>query len=113
MPLLATTNDVAAIDPAVRRRFAFVLTFSDAKSAPKERLAWSVLFGREPTAGWRACGAAVAEVVLARRRCRMLGRDDSASLAAAVATARAERTGRPAAACCWPASPCAVAAAPS
>ncbi len=96
VPLLATTNDVAAVDPAVRRRFNFVLAVSDALSPAQERLAWSVLLGCEPPAGWRACGAAAADVVLAQQRCRMLGRNDPASLAAAVATARSERTGAPA-----------------
>ena len=62
VPLLATTNDRAAIDAAVLRRFAFVQTFGDRLTQDQERLAWSVILGEEPPPDWRPSGAAVARL---------------------------------------------------
>ncbi len=93
VPVLATVNDLAAIDNAIRRRFAFVIHVGDELSADQERLAWSSLLAREPPAGWTPCGAAVADIALARSRCRMLGQTDAADLADAVLRAREARLG--------------------
>ncbi|WP_158809555.1 ATP-binding protein [Beijerinckia sp. L45] len=91
--VIATVNDLSAIDDAVRRRFAFVVGVSDTLTADRERLAWDLILGVEPPSGWIAVGAAVADFALAASRCRMLGLNDAASLADAVVRARAARLG--------------------
>lgn len=92
VPLLATTNDISSLDAAIVRRFAFVQTFGDGLSPDQERLAWSVIFDNDPPSGWHPIGASVADFVLAKQRCRMLGTLDPAALAASVRSAFAART---------------------
>lgn len=93
VPLLATTNDRTAIDPAVLRRFAFVEEFGDRLSAQQERLAWAVLLDQEPPPRWNAVGAAVADFVIAKTRCRMLGAITPDALAQSICEARSARLG--------------------
>ncbi len=92
VPLLATTNDVGSLDPAILRRFAFVQPFGDRLSPDQERLAWSIILEEDPPSGWRPIGASVADVVLAKQRCRMLGTLDPVALSASVQSALAART---------------------
>ena len=94
VPLLASTNDTTAIDKAALRRFAFVLAFGECLSPEQERLGWRLLLDREAPSAWRPCGAAVADIVLARQRCQMLGLSSATDIEAAIAAAKAARTGR-------------------
>ncbi len=93
VPVLATVNDPAAVDDAIRRRFALTLHVGDELSPDQERLAWSSLLALEPPAGWTPCGAAVADIALAQSRCRMLGLTDAADVANAITRAREARLG--------------------
>ena len=93
VPVLATVNDPAAVDDAIRRRFTFVIHVGDELSPEQERLAWTSLLALEPPAGWTPCGAAVADIALAKARCRMLGQTDTADLADAIVRAREARLG--------------------
>ena len=90
--MLATVNDLA-VDPAILRRFT-ALHHVGADLAPGlERRAWTSLLGMDPPPGWRPCGASPSDFDAARRRCRMLGLGDAASLATSVERARAARRG--------------------
>lgn len=91
VPLLVTTNDLAAVDPAILRRFAFVQEFGDRLSPDQERLAWSVILDEVPPPGWHPVGASVADFVLAGQRCRMLGQQDRWSLGKSIEAARLAR----------------------
>ena len=93
VPLLATTNDAAATDPAILRRFGFVLEFSDRLSPAQERLAWSVILGQDPPTTWKPIGSAIADFVLAKERCRMLGITTPAAFADSLRYAFEARTG--------------------
>ncbi len=93
VPVLATVNDLA-VDPAVLRRFTSM--------PPRRRgpLAWPGASRLElacsawiPPAGWKPCGGAPSDFDAARRRCRMLGLEDAASLAASIERAREARRG--------------------
>ena len=92
VPVLATVNDLA-VDPAILRRFTSHHHVGGALSPELERRAWASLLGVEPPPGWRPCGAAPSDFDAARRRCRMLGLEDAASLAASVERAREARCG--------------------
>ena len=94
VPLIATVNDPASIDPSGIRRFTFVLSFGDALSPAQERLAWRRLLRMDPPAAWRPIGAAVADFPVAASRCRALGRGDPASHAEALRDAKVNRTAR-------------------
>lgn len=93
VPLLATCNDVLAVDVAARRRFSCAIHFSDRLSPAQERLAWDVVLATEPPPGWQPVGASVADMAQARTRCRMLGLVEAASLAQAVMRAMEARLG--------------------
>ena len=93
VPLLATTNDATATDPAILRRFGFVLKFSDMLSPTQERIAWSSILGQKPPQEWTPIGAAVADFVLAKERSRMLGITTPAAFAESLRRARDARIG--------------------
>ena len=93
VPLVATANDEDACDRAVLRRFTMVVPVSDRLSPAQERLAWESVLRSEPPEGWRPVGAAVGDFAAALARCRLLGRDDAASLGQAIEAARRARLG--------------------
>ena len=65
LAVLATCNDPAAVDPAVRRRFAGQYHVGAELPAPLERRAWTSLLGCAPPAGWAPIGAALSDFVAA------------------------------------------------
>lgn len=92
VPLVATVNDLASVDPACHRRFTWIVGFGDKLSAAQERLAWTVLLRLDPPTGWRPSALAVADFAVAAARCRALRRTDAASHALALAEAKSART---------------------
>ena len=93
VPVVATCNDAAAVDPAVLRRFPFVVVVAADLPPDVERLAWTSIIGVEPPDGWRPVGASVSDVALAAARCAMTGEADAAAFAAAIVGIRATRVG--------------------
>ncbi len=93
VPVVATLNDLKALDAAVLRRFQLALRFGDELAPEAERLAWRVVLEMEPPAGWRPCGASISDFDSARSRCRILGRVDPRSIADAIAKLREARRG--------------------
>lgn len=91
--LIATVNDRDALDPAIRRRFSIAIEMREALSPAQERRAWSSILDATPPRDWTACGACVADFTAARERCRLMGRRDAKTYAAAILEARANRLG--------------------
>lgn len=93
VPILATVNDLRAIDPAVRRRFDLAIEVKAELSPAAEKLAWKEFFGSTPPDDWRPPGAAIGDYVHVARRCRMLGIKDRHLIEAALQSAKAVRCG--------------------
>ena len=69
VPVVACCNDALSIDPAVRRRFHFVVTVKADLDPARERRAWKVFVGLEPPRGWRPAGAAIGDIASAAAAC--------------------------------------------
>ncbi len=95
VPVFASTNDVAAIDPAIRRRFHVVVRLLPL-SPRQERLAWRSILGVGPPRGLALAGDTVpADYVAAGRRLALFGERGAAAAALHVAAARTARLGEP------------------
>ena len=92
VPIVATVNDLAAVDAAIRRRF-FDLGFGGELSPEAERLAWEVILLKKPPPGWAPCGAAIADIAMSARKCRVLAIEEASGFAKAIEQAREARTG--------------------
>lgn len=90
-PVIAATNRIDDIDPAIRRRFDIILTTKPLPE-PKERIAWERLLKMSPPPGWTPCGDTVPDDYLkAGRQLELMGKCDPVMAAAAVIRARDER----------------------
>ena len=82
VPVLATVNDPKAVDPAALRRFTSHHFVGGDLPPRLERRAWATILGMDPPLRWAPCGASPSDFASAKARCRMLGLEDAASLAA-------------------------------
>jgi energy-coupling factor transporter ATP-binding protein EcfA2 len=90
-PVVAATNRIDDIDPAIRRRFDFILT-TKPLSETQERLAWKRILKMTPPAGWTPAGDTVpGDFVKAARQLELMGAWDCIMAATAVVRARDER----------------------
>jgi energy-coupling factor transporter ATP-binding protein EcfA2 len=90
-PVIAATNRVDDLDPAIRRRFDIILT---TKVLPEERelIAWQRILKLEPPAGWKPAGDTVpGDYVKAARYLELAGTRDAIIAAASIVRARNER----------------------
>ncbi len=94
LPVLATCNDLSAIDPAIARRFDMSISVAAELPEEREATAWRAILAMGPPPGWRPVGrTSVSDYVAAARRCRLLGKTGASSLADAVVKARDARLG--------------------
>ena len=95
VPVFASTNDVGAIDPAIRRRFHVVVRLRPLTSR-QERLAWRSILGMAPPRRLALAGDTVpADYVAAGKRLQLFGERGAAAAALHVAAARTARLGEP------------------
>ena len=94
LPVLATCNDLNAIDPAIARRFDMSISVTAELPEEREATAWRAILAMNPPPGWRPVGrTSVSDYAAAARRCRLLGKTGASSLADAVVKARDARLG--------------------
>ncbi len=97
VPVFASTNDVGAIDPAIRRRFHVVVRLLPL-SPRQERIAWRSILGMAPPRRLPLAGDTVpADYVAAGKRLQLFGERGASAAALHVAAARTARLGEPSA----------------
>ncbi|MDR3487939.1 MAG: ATP-binding protein [Bradyrhizobium sp.] len=90
-PVIAATNRVDDLDPAIRRRFDIILT-TKVLPEERERIAWERILKLTPPAGWKPVGDTVpGDYVKAARYLELAGTRDAIIAAASVVRARDER----------------------
>ena len=90
-PVIAATNRIDDLDPAVRRRFDIILT-TTALPEEKELTAWRRILRLEPPPEWKPAGDSVpGDFVKAARYLELAGTRDAIIAASSVVRARNER----------------------
>jgi SpoVK/Ycf46/Vps4 family AAA+-type ATPase len=90
-PVIAATNRVDDLDPAIRRRFDVIL-ITKVLPDDKELIAWERILKLEPPPGWKPAGDTVpGDFVKAARYLELAGTRDVIIATASVVRARDER----------------------